>query len=249
MKILYSTLLLIELGLVPVVFLLLLFITAPYGRFNRKGWGAVLPSRIAWILMESPSLVIPFVLVITSGFHGSSILFLFLWQIHYFHRTLIYPFRISDPNKPFSLLIMSWGFLFNLMNSTIVFYSVTTLQGPYSLEWFYQWRLILGFLLFGLGYVINKHSDAILRRLRSDGSKEYRIPEGGLYRWVSSPNYLGEIVEWGGWALMTWSWAGTAFFLFTIANLFPRALKNHKWYQSTFTHYPLERKAIIPFLW
>jgi len=35
--------------------------------------------------------------------------------------------------------------------------------------------------------------------------------------------------------------------LWTIANLAPRALANHKWYKETFPEYPSQRKALIPF--
>lgn len=41
-----------------------------------------------------------------------------------------------------------------------------------------------------------------------------------------------------------------AFLVFTAANLIPRAIAHHAWYQSAFVDsYPVERKAIIPFLW
>ena len=53
-----------------------------------------------------------------------------------------------------------------------------------------------------------------------------------------APNYLGEIVEWTGWALATWSLAGLAFAVYTAANLAPRAVANHDWYLSTFDDYP-----------
>ena len=36
----------------------------------------------------------------------------------------------------------------------------------------------------------------------------------GVHRYVRHPNYLGEIVQWTGWAIMTWSLAGLAFALF-----------------------------------
>ena len=63
---------------------------------------------------------------------------------------------------------------------------------------------------------------------------------------LSNPNYLGEFIEWLGWAIMTWSWAGLVFFLWTVCNLFPRAISNHNWYQNKFEDYPKERKAVIP---
>jgi hypothetical protein len=56
------------------------------------------------------------------------------------------------------------------------------------------------------------------------------------------------LIEWAGWAVATWSLAGLAFFLFTFANLVPRAVANHRWYRSTFVDYPRERRAVIPWL-
>ena len=83
-------------------------------------------------------------------------------------------------------------------------------------------------------------------RLRAPGESGYKIPRGGLYRWVSCPNYFGELLEWLGWALATWSTAGLAFAVYTAANLVPRALAHHRWYQERFDDYPAERKAVVP---
>ncbi|HOS72184.1 MAG TPA: 3-oxo-5-alpha-steroid 4-dehydrogenase, partial [Bacteroidales bacterium] len=68
------------------------------------------------------------------------------------------------------------------------------------------------------------------------------------FDYISSPHYFGEIIEWGGWALMTWSLPGFAFFVFTFANLFPRAINTHRWYRGKFPAYPPGRKAVIPYL-
>ena len=67
-----------------------------------------------------------------------------------------------------------------------------------------------------------------------------------MFRWVSSPNYLGEIIQWTGWAVMTWSLAGVAFALFTFCNLAPRAISNHRWYREYFAQYPAGRKVLFP---
>ncbi|XP_059298253.1 steroid 5-alpha-reductase DET2 isoform X2 [Lycium ferocissimum] len=99
------------------------------------------------------------------------------------------------------------------------------------------------------GMVVNVWADGVLLGLKSEGVG-YKIPRSGLFEYVSSPNYLGEIVEWLGWALMTWSWAGLAFFVYTCANLVPRAVSNHKWYLEKFGEdYPKNRKAVFPFLY
>jgi protein-S-isoprenylcysteine O-methyltransferase Ste14 len=97
--------------------------------------------------------------------------------------------------------------------------------------------------------MINRHSDRILGGLRKEGGKGYKIPYGGFYRWVSSPNYLGELAIWCGWALATWSLPGLTFAIWAAANLVPRARANHLWYKSTFVDYPADRRILIPGIW
>ena len=99
-----------------------------------------------------------------------------------------------------------------------------------------------------LGLGTNLRADEILLRLRRPGESGYKVPTGGFYRFVSCPNYLGEIVEWLGWALATWSLPGLAFALYPIANLAPPALAHHHWYHDTFPEYPRGRKTLIPFV-
>jgi 3-oxo-5-alpha-steroid 4-dehydrogenase 1 len=245
----YNILLSVEIILALLVFVMLNFISAPYGRFNRKGWGPSINSRVAWMVMESPALLFPIFLFLYSSFSLVSFVFLILWLSHYFHRAIIYPFRISDPQKPFSILIMLWGGLFNLLNGVVNFYYLFFIRVISEYSWFYNWKFLSGLTIFVIGFFINKKSDAILRKLRSENTKNYSIPSGGMYKWISAPNYLGEILEWGGWALLTWSLAGTAFFLFSIANLVPRAIMIHKWYKNNFSDYPTHIKAIIPFVY
>ncbi len=106
---------------------------------------------------------------------------------------------------------------------------------------------MLGALLFVAGAVINVTADNTLLRLRRQGG--YRVPRGGLFERVSCPNYLGEMLEWCGWALATWSLAGLAFALYTMANLAPRARAHHRWYHAKFPDHPPRRRALVPGLW
>ncbi|HEX6242129.1 MAG TPA: 3-oxo-5-alpha-steroid 4-dehydrogenase, partial [Polyangiales bacterium] len=94
----------------------------------------------------------------------------------------------------------------------------------------------------------NRQSDRILLGLRAPGETGYKIPRGGLYSFISCPNYFGELVEWCGWALLTWSLPGLFFALFTAANLVPRALAHHRDYRRRFPDYPSERRAVLPFV-
>jgi steroid 5-alpha reductase family enzyme len=107
---------------------------------------------------------------------------------------------------------------------------------------------ISGLILFFVGVFINMRSDQILINLRKNTSSRYAIPQGGMFKYVSSPNYLGELIEWLGFAIMAAGLPGFSFFIWTFANLVPRALDNHKWYKKTFEDYPKDRKAIFPFV-
>ena len=89
---------------------------------------------------------------------------------------------------------------------------------------------------------------ATLRKLRAPGETGYRIPHGGAFELVTAPNYLGEIIEWTGWAIASWSPAGLAFAVYTVANLAPRAVSHHRWCRERFPEYPARRKALVPFL-
>ena len=86
----------------------------------------------------------------------------------------------------------------------------------------------------------------MLAALRKPGESGYKIPRGWLYNYISCPNYFGEILIWTGWAIASWSLAGAVFVLWTVANLLPRALSNHRWYRETFEEYPAKRRALIP---
>uniref|UniRef100_A0A1I8B8K5 Pre-mRNA-splicing factor SPF27 n=1 Tax=Meloidogyne hapla TaxID=6305 RepID=A0A1I8B8K5_MELHA len=75
---------------------------------------------------------------------------------------------------------------------------------------------------------INLHADYILRSLRRPGEKCYKIPHGGMFKYVSCANFFGEIIEWFGYAIYAQSTASFAFALFTAANTIPRAKSHHK---------------------
>jgi len=234
-----------------ISFFALFFISAPYGRHFRKGWGWSLPAKAAWILMELPAFGVILAFFLFNGSWTSPVLtvFIVIWEIHYIQRTFIYPLLLKSPGKPFPLLLLVLGFLFNAMNGYINGYYLFQSGAPYPPDWLYSPQFIIGTALFFTGYGINLQSDATLRGLKETGPGDYRIPGGGFFRFVSCPNYLGEILEWCGFAVLTWSQAGLAFAFFTFCNLAPRALSNHKWYREVFPAYPASRKALIPFLW
>lgn len=233
------------------VFAMLFFMKAPYGRHLRRGWGPLISNYLAWIIMETPAVLV-FALCFAYGTVPKNlpiVLFFVSWELHYVHRAFIYPMTIRDGRKKMPILVMLLGFGFNVGNAYANGRYLFTLSGGFPQSWLHDPRFLAGVILFYVGFIINRWADLALRALRKPGETGYRIPYGGLFRWVSCPNYLGEIIEWCGWALATWSLPGMAFAIWTFANLTPRARSHHAWYYANFPEYPKNRDALIPRIW
>ena len=124
-------------------------------------------------------------------------------------------------------------------------------QTYYPSDWLTDPRFIGGFLVFIIGMYINIQSDDIIRNLRKEGDSNHYLPKGGMFRYVTSANYFGEFVEWVGFAILTWSWAGAVFALWTFANLCPRAARIYDRYKTEFGDELDTKKVkrIIPFIY
>lgn len=241
--------LVLGLGVAAVLTLVsLTVIVAPYGRHARGGWGPELSARSGWLLMEVPAVVV-FAGVWAAGSGGVvPLVLLFVWMVHYLHRALVFPFRMKSEGRRMPVVIAALGSAFNLLNGYVNARAVSHFDVKEA-AWLGSPAFLVGISVFAAGWALNVHSDTLLLRLRAPGESGYRIPFGGGYRFVSCPNYLGEMLEWLGWALACGTGAGWAFFAYTVANLFPRALAHHRWYRERFPEYPPGRKAILPFLW
>lgn len=246
---LYRALAALEVALAVPTFVALRRVVAPYGRYVRSGWGPTIPSRIGWIVMESPAPLF-FAAVYLAGRHRGEqapLVLLGLWLTHYLYRTFLFPLRMRAEGRRMPVAVAVVAFGFNVMNAWLNARWISEL-GTYPDGWLGDPRFLIGATLFLGGFAVNVASDAALRRLRAPGETGYRIPRGGLFERVSCPNYFGEIVEWTGWAVASWSLAGLAFAIYTFANLAPRALTHHAWYRERFPDYPRQRRAVIPYL-
>jgi steroid 5-alpha reductase family enzyme len=237
--------------LAVIVFVCLFFYTAPYGRHTLKSSSPAVKGPLGWVLMEMPASLVfaACFLVAPGGFTVTQIVLLIVWQVHYAHRAFIYPFTLRSSEKPLVLWILVSGFVFNLINAYLNGSYITMHPQQYPAGWLLDYRFILGLAIFAAGFVINRQSDYILYNIRKKNKNVYEIPQGGLFKWVSCPNYLGEMLIWFGWAIAAWSPVGLAFALWTVANLAPRARSHHRWYHEKFDDYPEERRALVPGLW
>jgi 3-oxo-5-alpha-steroid 4-dehydrogenase 1 len=251
-QILFNTLLWTWFVLAAVTLPALFVVAAPYGRHTRGGWGPTVGDRLGWVVMEAPAALV-FAACFWVGDQpptAAAIVLFCFWEAHYVHRAFLYPLSLrSRRDGRLPVAIAGMAFLFNTVNGYLNGRSLTAFSPGYGDAWLSDPRFLVGVALFVAGYLINRQADRTLRGLRQPGESGYRIPHGGLYRWVSCPNYLGEIIEWVGWAVATWSLPGLAFAVWVIANLAPRARSHHRWYRERFPDYPDGRKALVPGLW
>ena len=178
------------------------------------------------------------------------LIFFLLFQLHYFQRAFVFPFLLKGKSR-MPLAIMMMGMLFNLLNGFMqgewLFYLAP--ETLYTLDWLKTPQFIFGVLLFFTGMGINWYSDYVIRHLRKPGDTQHYLPLQGMYRYVTSANYFGEIIEWAGWAILTWSLSGLVFLWWTVANLVPRANAIWHRYKEEFGDAVGNRKRVFPFLY
>lgn len=237
-----------------IVFVALYFVKVGYGMMLNKSWGKTISNRWAWMFMEAPVFLSMCFFFICSPRKTQlvPIIFFLLFQMHYFQRAFIFPWLIKGRGQ-MPLSIMSMGIVFNLINSFMqgewIFY--LSPEDMYTVHWLASAPFVAGTLIFLAGFVINLYADYIIRHLRQDGETRHYLPQKGLFKYVTSANYFGEIIEWMGFAVLTWSLSGFVFFLWTCANLVPRANAIYHKYLEEFPEemLSLNPKRVLPFIY
>ena len=82
-----------------------------------SSWGPSMPSRLGWILMESPAvyLMFLFLLFFNESLGIIEITFTLIWMVHYVHRSFIWPARAKLEGKEITLVVVLLATLFNIV--------------------------------------------------------------------------------------------------------------------------------------
>lgn len=259
LAIIYQYFLLVMIVLAIGVFIGLQFVTVPYGMTSNNRWGISIRSNVGWFLMESPVFVAMLILYIVSLKYGikpfnwvTFAIFIF-FQAHYFQRSFLFPLMMRGQSKmPISLILT--GAFFNVLNALMqggwLFYFCP--KDYYTIDWFWSPQFIIGGIIFLAGMIINMQSDKIIRQLRTERTdNNYYLPCRWLFKHINSANYFGEILEWIGFAILSWSISGVVFVLWSIANIVPRSKAVYERYSQFFGEEftRLNRWKIFPFIY
>ena len=122
--------------------------------------------------------------------------------------------------------------------------------------------VILGSVIFLIGETGNCICHIQLRKFPDEKRptfiscvSRHVIPHGILFNHVSCPHYFFEILPWTSFFLVKWTLAAVLFLLATTITLVVYARKKHTAYLEEFDGkdgselYPVNRKALIPFIY
>jgi len=235
-----------------IVFIQSVKFAAPYGKFLQQSSNSIpdtflsfrINSTYGWMLQEIPAFLVGFLGILQkiSDKDLSAGLIFLPFTIHYFNRSLVFPFQLKS-GKSVPFLTVVCAFQFCLCNGVLQYMFLNETK-------FFHSHLagLVGMLMFVCGMMLNIHSDHILINLRKPGDTGYKIPNGGGFSLISAPNYFGEILEWWGWFLMNPNHGSFWFACFTSTFLGLRAVKTHQFYKTKFEDYPKARKAVLPYI-
>jgi len=238
----------------PILLITLLFKSAGYGRVSENvSSNSTIMVNDKWLwyshMIETPFAIASIIYYIYNyeNYSKTNIILLSMFVAHYFNRGFIYPFFARANNTPRTPIeVALFGILFIVLNSILQSRSIL-FNSDYPDGYLTSYRFLIGLGVFIIGLRINTHSDYFLLVLKNE-NKGYVIPQGYLFSYITCPNYFGELIEWFGFYICTQTTASLVFFLFSFANLVPKALDNYKWYINKFgNEFPKERKILLDF--
>jgi len=144
---------------------------------------------------------------------ANRILLLF-FLTHYFNRTFIYSYKIVG-GTPTTFFAFIAACMYTACNGYLQ--SLCLLKfDEYNIDNIFELHYIIGVTLWLIGFCITCQSDSILRNLRKPNETGYKIPKQGLFQYVSSAHYFGEIIEWLGFAIAGNNGGGYSFLFFLL---------------------------------
>lgn len=108
-----------------------------------------------------------------------------------------------------------------------------------------------GAATYALGQAGNLYHHVLLAQLRRarTAEKQYFVPEGGLFAYVSCPHYLCEVVSWTGAAMVLPATHTFLVAFWVLGMLGGRSVVTTAWYLEKFgDRYPRSRMNLVPFV-
>ncbi|CDK26136.1 unnamed protein product [Kuraishia capsulata CBS 1993] len=178
--------------------------------------------------------------------------------LHFFKREYetLFVHQFSLSTMPFAYVFRNSAhyWILGALNISFAIFSQNNYTSGWK-KWFFHVAEPSDLSLFSLVafWVIAQQSNyrthVILSELRSDGSKERKIPFGFGFDMVSFPNYFYESMGWLSFAMLNNNWSSWLFWIVGTGQMYIWAVKKHNRYRKDFgERYPKNRKAMFPYL-
>lgn len=111
-----------------------------------------------------------------------------------------------------------------------------------------EWKIFLLMILWLYAEISNYIIHVKLSMIRKNNPKQYDIPHGYGFKWVSCPNYFFEILSWFSYSMLIGNWTAWLFFAISFIQMWIWSKKKHKRYLLIFgdKYKKYNRKILIP---
>jgi len=170
-------------------------------------------------------------------------LFFFFWISHFgikiiFNTLNGHHYKTRSVNtKMFSVIVT--------VNALINGYYLGWLWPAYAVSWINHPAFLGGSILIILGFVIQISANI---GIATNEEIDKHVLNSGLHKIVFCPAYFGEILQWGGFAIITWSAPAAAAFCWMLPMLYMQATVQKHRYLHKFPELPMARKALVPYI-
>lgn len=216
----------------------------PYGKF-RTGGGVNSRVGLALAYATPVFVYVAFWIEDRGALEAPYHLIVFAAFLFHFTRRIFEICFVNSYSRPTQLsTLLGIAILYSGAAAVCGFFQVHTVAQPSKL------LMVLGGLTFAFGELLNGYHHLLLARIRASSGPTYSLPRGGLFRWVASPHYLGEIFSFFGYAMLSdllpvW---GTA--LVVTAYLSARANATLEWYRRQMPlQIPSGWRRLLPFVY
>ncbi|KAI5064531.1 hypothetical protein GOP47_0021201, partial [Adiantum capillus-veneris] len=229
-----------------------------YSKFA-KAAGLTWPSRVGMAVMYLPSFLLPSAFLLLKLSHSRLLpsacttrllLTSSALSLHFFKRVLevLFVHKYSGSMEVKMSILISGAYA---TATGVILYAQqlaaeSNQEPPIDLM---KW----GVGVFVVGITGNFYHHYLLATLRSEkkpsnGASQYKIPQGGLFRWVVCPHYLCESIGFFGVAMIAQTFIALLTAVGMSASLCARSYKTKEWYLKKIDGFPAHRKPFFPFL-
>lgn len=168
---------------------------------------------------------------------------LVMWVIHYVKRIIetIYVHEFGDMTMPVRNIFKNCTYYYG-------FAIVVAINVNFFSFGNFTFLTIIGLIGMILSIISNGYCHIMLKRLRTPGSQEWKIPKGFLFDYITTPNYFCEIMTWAFFNVMTgFPIMGIAFNFCGLYQMWEWANQRRAKYEKMFPEYNV-KWTLLPFI-